>query len=198
MPMENKFFVGFFPPEHTVQQITELALARVGDKLRAVNVYNESAILETKFAWMAVEGSDALQAAKDGFGADFTVVHSVPDAWDETEAEFKHRAYLSLALLRDEGKLVLTKPVVDFCIKDTLGGCVIEKRVRARMASEKEQPLEALVAVLADLLPDAKFGSVVVDATDVANALKYCETRRTVARLRQQQETADGGLNKSS
>eukprot|EP01063_Lacrimia_lanifica_P037977 TRINITY_DN7963_c0_g1_i1.p1 TRINITY_DN7963_c0_g1~~TRINITY_DN7963_c0_g1_i1.p1 ORF type:complete len:214 (+),score=105.23 TRINITY_DN7963_c0_g1_i1:57-644(+) len=192
MPTANRFFLGFFPADQSVQDITHWAVGKLGDKLSAVNVYNEAKLLDCKFAWMAVQKPEFLADVQAAFGEEYTSVTEMEvREVCETQKTFKQVTYLHLALARDNGALKLTKPVLDFLLKDLVGGVVIEQAVVKIVNEKKAQPLDALVGVLRSMLPGQTIRSVTVDTEDITEALKYCEVRRKVAVARQEQQKAE-------
>ena len=185
----NRFFIGFFGAEDDVRTITGNAVEAMGDKLTAVNVFNEAKLLKCKFAWMAVRNPEDFEAVEQKFGESHTVITHVDGELDEVDATFKHRAYLNLILKRDGGKLTLSEEAIDFLIKDLTGGIVIERELAKRVAGGMP-PLEALLAVVSSLTPGVELKTVTVDPELVVQALKFCEVRRSVARAKKEQTTS--------
>eukprot|EP01061_Rhynchopus_euleeides_P047800 TRINITY_DN9835_c0_g1_i1.p2 TRINITY_DN9835_c0_g1~~TRINITY_DN9835_c0_g1_i1.p2 ORF type:complete len:210 (+),score=59.55 TRINITY_DN9835_c0_g1_i1:44-631(+) len=186
MPTANRFFIGFYDAAEEVRAITQSVVDALGDKMAAVNVYNESKLLGCKFAWMAVREPSHLKDVQDVLGKKHTVYCDVDNSLDETDPTFKQRAFLNLVLARDGSKLNLNSSVVDFLLKDLTGGVQLEARLREVMTAQGAQPLEALVEILSELT-STKITGVTADPVVVSEALRYCDVRRKVAAAKRQQ-----------
>eukprot|EP01060_Flectonema_neradi_P034723 TRINITY_DN6194_c0_g1_i1.p1 TRINITY_DN6194_c0_g1~~TRINITY_DN6194_c0_g1_i1.p1 ORF type:complete len:196 (+),score=43.40 TRINITY_DN6194_c0_g1_i1:46-633(+) len=185
----NRFLVGFYESDVTVQTITEQAVELTKGCLSAVMVFNESTTLGEKFALMAVREPEQLKLVKSQFEGK-TVCVDIPDSIDEKDVLFKHRCYILLLLTDSEGKLNLTKKSLDFLIKDVTGGVHIEAAVRKMMTDDKLPALDSLLGVIGTLVPGVQIKSLIVNTEDITEALRFCDIRRQVAQKKKELEAS--------